>query len=103
MSTRHGAHRRGALRINYLTDDAIQQGPSSGLLNGPNEAGALVAIADAVFDLVAEELWAVPFVCPYHSTGLHPQIEGHRAIWFCDRGQHSQGDIGQLRHKRRRG
>ena len=91
----------GSLRINYLTDHAVEVGPSGGLLNGPDDVDALVTVADAVFDLLAHELCAVPFVCPFHSTGLHPQDQNGRAVWWCERGQHTQGEIGKLKHRRR--
>ena len=57
---------------------------------------ATVAVADAVFDLLAEDWREVPFVCQEHGAAASPRAVDNRAIWWCTSGHHVVAEIGQL-------
>ena len=83
------------LRIAYLRALFIAEEPTQGL-DALNPAEALVEVADAVFDLLADEDWQVPFVCPEHGFGLHPLLDDGRAVWWCRPPNHVVAEIGRL-------
>jgi hypothetical protein len=65
-------------------------------LEAPTLTDALVEVADAVFDLLADEAMSVPFECPEYHLGLHPRSESCRAVWWCLPAGHVVADIGHL-------
>jgi len=65
-------------------------------LDAVNLTGVFVEVADAVFDLLADEDMAVPFECPQHSFGLHPRMVGGAAVWWCQPPGHVVAAIGHL-------
>ena len=65
-------------------------------LDALTPAEALVEVADAVFDLLADEDWQTPFVCPEHGFGLHPLLDDGRAVWWCRPPNHVVAEIGRL-------
>jgi hypothetical protein len=60
----------------------------------PDEA--LVAVADAVADLLADRDPPVLMICPEHGLGLHARLESGRAVWVCIPAQHAIGAVGDL-------
>jgi hypothetical protein len=84
------------LRVAYLLEDEVAEEPPQGL-STPDQGEMLVAVADAVFDLVVDEEGGLgPFVCPEHGFGLHPQVAVGRAVWRCRPSEHIVAAIGHL-------
>ena len=65
-------------------------------ISTPDSGEAMVAVADAVADLVADGLGAAPFVCPTHGLGIHPRLQHGAAVWVCLPTGHVVGPIGAL-------
>jgi hypothetical protein len=82
-------------RIAYPLERHTIEEPTEGL-NATNVTDALVEVADAVFDLLADEDIAVPFECPEHGFGLHPRTEDGVAVWWCEPSGHVVARIGYL-------
>jgi hypothetical protein len=49
----------------------------------PSSSGALVEATEAVLELLADENWQTPFVCPEHGFGLQALLAEGRAVWCC--------------------
>jgi len=84
-----------AVRIRYLRGAASSEEPPGGL-STPSQLEALVAVADAVLDLLADDERLVPLSCPEHDFGLHPHADESRAVWRCHPGDHVVAEIGRL-------
>jgi hypothetical protein len=83
------------VRVMYVRGVGSAQEPPEGISTA-DPAEALVAVADAVFDLLADDERAVPIICPQHGFGLHPRVEAGRATWWCIPGDHVAAEIGHL-------
>jgi hypothetical protein len=53
-------------------------------------------VADNLRDHVMDDLWTVWPVCPDDGFGLDPRPVEGRASWYCRRGNHTVGPIGEL-------
>jgi hypothetical protein len=57
---------------------------------------ALVDVAEAVVDRLADREYPVLLLCPEHRLGLHPQLQGGRAVWVCLPTGHVVAAVGAL-------
>jgi hypothetical protein len=62
---------------------------------GEDPGVALVTVAEAVQDSIAEMLWKLWPVCGQHDSGVHPELVDGRGIWRCSQG-HELSLIGEL-------
>jgi len=83
------------VRLAYIRGLVITEGPPEGL-GASHLTEALVEVAAVMLDLLADEDRSVRFECPEHRVQLHPQLENHRAVWWCPAG-HAVAEIGHLR------
>ena len=63
-------------------------------LSTPDENEAVVDVAEAVVDHLADREYPVLLLCPEHRLGLHPRLQGDRAVWVCLPSGHVVATVG---------
>ncbi len=81
---------RGATRI--IIDGSFVS-PSA---TATSEPELLVEIASYIQSHAVEHLWSAWPVCVSYSIGLHPEVHGNVAVWWCKIGAHVVAHIGEL-------
>jgi hypothetical protein len=81
--------------VRVVDRSSRQTEPPEGI-STPDTAEALVAVADAVAELLAEAQGAPPFLCPTHNLGVHPRLVDGRPVWVCLPSGHVVAPIGSL-------